>query len=89
VTVVAPRGAFYVLPNVQTVLGRRIGDHVVASAMELARHLLVEHDVAVVAGDDFGAPGYLRLSYATSMELLERGLDRVTAGLLAVGHAEE
>jgi aspartate aminotransferase len=87
VTVVPPRGAFYALPNVGSRLGRRVGDRVLATSTDLARHLLVEHGVAVVAGDDFGAPGHIRLSYATSMKSLERGLDRLTTALLAVAHA--
>jgi aspartate aminotransferase len=87
VTVVAPRGAFYVLPNVAALLGRRVGERELASAVDLARHVLAETGVAVVAGDDFGAPHHLRISYATSMPLLERGFDRLEVALRAIGKA--
>jgi aspartate aminotransferase len=87
IAVVSPRGAFYVLPNVEAFLGRRFGGRVLATATDLARYLLAEHGVAVVAGDDFAAPRHLRISYATSMALLEQGLDRLAAGLHAIASA--
>jgi aspartate aminotransferase len=87
VTVVAPRGAFYVLPNVGAFLGRRVAGRELMSASDLARHLLVEFGVAVVAGEDFAAPRHVRISYATSMALLEKGLDRMEHGLKAVAAA--
>lgn len=67
-----PQGAFYAFPNV-TALGMPVD--------ELAERLLREAGVAVLPGTAFGAngEGYLRLSYATSMENLERGLDRIEA----------
>jgi aspartate aminotransferase len=87
VTVVAPRGAFYVLPNVGALLGRRIGERDLGSASQLASYLLAEFGLAVVAGEDFGAPRNIRISYATSMALLEQGLDRLELGLKAVAAA--
>lgn len=80
VTVVAPRGAFYVLPNLTPFFGGRR----LAGARDLATYLLGEYGVAVVSGDDFGAPGCIRISYATSMPLLEAGLDRIERGLAAI-----
>jgi aspartate/methionine/tyrosine aminotransferase len=69
-----PEGAFYVFPNIKA-LGR--------SSRELAGLLLDEAGVAVLAGTDFGGygEGYLRLCYATSMEQIERGLERMDAAL--------
>lgn len=65
-----PRGAFYVFPNVQSI-------HRPSS--ELARFLLEEHGVAVLSGTAFGSygEGYLRLSYAASLEILEEGIERI------------
>jgi aspartate aminotransferase len=87
VSVVAPRGAFYVFPTVGALFGRRVGGHSLASASDLARYLLTEADVAVVAGEDFGAPSNIRISYATSMALLEKGLDRLERGLKTIAAA--
>jgi aspartate aminotransferase len=70
----APQGAFYMFPNVSKHLGKPGGP---ANAPELAKQLLEKAHVAVVAGDAFGAPGYLRMSYATSMERIEEGLRRM------------
>ena len=70
----SPQGAFYMFPNVSKFIGRPGG---AANAPELATQLLDKAHVAVVAGDAFGAPGYLRLSYATSMERIEEGLRRM------------
>jgi aspartate aminotransferase len=88
ITVAAPRGAFYVFPSVAPLLGRRVGGRVLGSIAELATYLLTEWNVAVVAGEDFGAPRNLRISYATSMALLEKGLDRLEQGLKTVAAAK-
>lgn len=87
VTVSAPRGAFYVFPSIGAFLGRRIGRRDLTSASDLASYLLAEFGLAVVAGEDFGAPRNIRISYATSMALLEKGLDRFERGLNAVAAA--
>ena len=70
VSCVLPRGAFYAFPNV-----RRTG----LASPELARRLLEEASVATLAGNSFGpaGDGYLRLSYANSMENLERAIERI------------
>lgn len=72
-----PEGAFYAFPNVEALLGRRAGDRVIADDLDLAQYLLEEARCAVVPGSAFGAPGYLRLSYATSMENIRTGLARI------------
>jgi aspartate aminotransferase len=71
---VKPDGAFYVLPNITGLLSDRIVD-----SDALAEYLLSEAKVAVVPGSGFGAPRHMRLSYATSMEQIEKGLDRIDA----------
>jgi aspartate aminotransferase len=71
-----PGGAFYVFPNVSARLGT--GPNALAKdCSELATLLLEKAHVAVVSGAAFGAPGYLRLSYATSIERIEEGLRRI------------
>jgi aspartate aminotransferase len=77
-----PRGAFYVFPDVSACFGRRLAGHLVEDARDLATVLLECARVAVVPGEDFGGPGHIRISYATSMERLEEGMDRL-ARLLA------
>ena len=71
-----PGGAFYAFPNVSAHLGE--GKHAVAkNCTELSKQLLEKAHVALVGGESFGAPGYLRLSYATSLERIEEGLRRL------------
>jgi aspartate aminotransferase len=72
VTCAAPQGAFYVFPNVSAHLNAAAPD-----TATMARQLLEREHVAVVPGDAFGAPGYLRISYATSMERIDEGLRRL------------
>ncbi len=73
----APEGAFYVFPNVSALVGTKIGDREIDSADVLAEILLEESYVAVVPGSGFGAPENIRFSYSTSMEEIEKGLDRL------------
>jgi aspartate aminotransferase len=73
VTCQEPRGAFYAYPNLGVVLGRNGIDN----TLKLAERLLAESHVAVVPGEAFGTDKHVRISYATSMQELERGLDRI------------
>lgn len=77
VTCYDPRGAFYVFPNFNAVLGRKYKDRVVDSSTTLTEVLLDEFHTAVVPGVEFGKEGYLRLSFATSMEVIEKGVERI------------
>ena len=72
VKIAEPRGAFYAYPNVS--VGFRNG---ISSAMQFSERLLAEAHVAVVPGEAFGTKEHVRISYATSMTELERGLDRI------------
>lgn len=74
-----PQGAFYVFPNVAAYLNR--GGNGFKTGDDLAAYLIEEAHVAVVGGSDFGYPEHIRISYANSMENLERGLDRADAAL--------
>ena len=72
VKIAEPQGAFYAYPNVS--VGFRNG---ISSAMQFSEKLLAEAHVAVVPGEAFGTNEHIRISYATSMKELERGLDRI------------
>lgn len=76
-----PRGAFYAFPSVKQLLGREIAGRHVTTSAELADVILDEVEVAVVPGEAFGAPGYLRFSYALADDDLIEGLNRIQ-GLL-------
>ena len=82
VTCPLPEGAFYVYPSVRGVIGRTIRGRVADSSAELASIILDEAEVAVVPGEAFGTPGYLRLSYALGDDDLVEGATRI-ATLLA------
>lgn len=72
-----PQGAFYVMMNIQHILGRRYERRPISDSMTFADVLLKSKKVAVVPGVAFEAEGYCRLSYATSMDNIQRGLDRI------------
>lgn len=72
VKIAEPQGAFYAYPNVSVAFGRGI-----SSAMQFSEKLLAEAHVAVVPGEAFGTIEHVRISYATSMTELGRGLDRI------------
>ncbi|MFH1860578.1 MAG: pyridoxal phosphate-dependent aminotransferase [bacterium] len=72
-----PSGAFYVFPNVSILCGKSFNGKPITDSSALTEFLLNEARVAVVPGDAFGAPGYLRLSYATSDQNIKNGLDRI------------
>ncbi|MGH7236586.1 MAG: pyridoxal phosphate-dependent aminotransferase, partial [Nitrospiraceae bacterium] len=76
-----PAGAFYAFPNVAGVFGRRSARGTISTAADLADYFLKEAQVAVVPGEPFGSPSHLRLSYATGVEAIRRGVDRMQAAL--------
>jgi aspartate aminotransferase len=79
VTCVNPGGAFYAFPNVAPHLANGgSGQALAKDTTELAKILLDKARVALVPGDAFGAPGYLRLSYATSIDRIDEGLRRLS-----------
>jgi aspartate aminotransferase len=73
VTCAEPRGAFYAYPNIGVALGK----DGISNTTQFAERLLAEAHVAVVPGEAFGTGRHVRISYATSMTELERGLDRM------------
>ena len=82
VTCLKPQGAFYVFPNVAAYYGRSFGGKIITNSAEMANYLLDESNVALVPGADFGHDDHIRISYATSMEQIEKGLERIRAALL-------
>jgi aspartate aminotransferase len=79
-----PGGAFYAFFNVSPYFGRKLMNGCVAqNSTEFCAHLLQEAHVATVSGDGFGAPGYVRLSFATDMDTLEAGFARLREFLAA------
>lgn len=80
---VAPTGAFYLFPHVAALYGRTVGGRLINSSDDLAQVILEDAKVAVVPGSGFGAPDYVRFSYATSMERIDEGLNRIQALLMA------
>ncbi|HVK06134.1 MAG TPA: pyridoxal phosphate-dependent aminotransferase [Armatimonadaceae bacterium] len=80
-----PDGAFYVFPNISGLIGKRTpGGKAIGNSDEFADYLLADAQVAVVPGSGFGAPEYARLSYATSMQAIERGLERIAKAVAAL-----
>jgi len=72
-----PKGAFYVYPSVKGLLGREVDGVTPQTSAELAEMVLDKAEVAVVPGEAFGSPGYLRLSYALGDDDLVEGITRL------------
>jgi len=74
----ASEGTFYIFPDFQGVI-----DHMknINNDVELAEYLLEQGGIAMVPGSAFGAPGYMRLSFATNMENLKKGMERLEKAL--------
>jgi aspartate aminotransferase len=72
-----PQGAFYVYPSVKGLLGRPIAGRTAETSAELATLILEEAEVAVVPGEAFGTPGYVRMSYALGDDDLIEGVTRM------------
>ncbi len=73
----APQGAFYCFPDVSAHYGRTIGGVTLTNSMDFAAALLEQALVAVVPGDPFGSPKNIRLSFACSMQQIEKGIARI------------
>jgi aspartate aminotransferase len=73
----APTGAFYAFPNTSKLYGKSAGERTISSSSDLALYLLEKANVALVHGDAFGDDDYVRLSYATSIEEIKKGVDRI------------
>jgi aspartate aminotransferase len=85
VTCVRPQGAFYCFPNVSGYFGKSLGTAQIADAVSFAATLLEDSHVAVVPGNDSGFETHVRLSFATSMQQIDKGIDRIAAFLTKLG----
>lgn len=74
---ITPKGAFYVMMNIKQLIGTTIKGIVINSSMDLSELLLEHANVAVVPGIAFGTDEFIRLSYATSLENIREGLNRI------------
>ena len=74
---IVPQGAFYAFPDCSGLLGRSLAGRAVNNTIELAEVILEEIKVAVVPGEAFGAPGFVRFSYALSDHDLAKGTQRL------------
>jgi len=74
---IKPEGAFYVMVNISNILNKLIDGRVIKNSLDFSNLLLEREKVAVVPGIAFGVDNYVRLSYATSMENIKHGLDRI------------
>ncbi|MCF6348261.1 MAG: pyridoxal phosphate-dependent aminotransferase [Flavobacteriaceae bacterium] len=72
-----PSGAFYVFPDVSSFFGKKIDSFSINNATDFSLFLLEKANVATVTGDAFGAPGYIRISYAASTEQLKEAFKRI------------
>jgi aspartate aminotransferase len=72
-----PQGAFYAFPNVKGLYGKKAGERTLSDDVAVASWMLEDARCAVVPGSAFGAPGYVRFSYATSQALIAEGLARI------------
>ncbi|UCE71372.1 MAG: pyridoxal phosphate-dependent aminotransferase [Nitrospiraceae bacterium] len=81
VSCITPVGAFYAFPNMASYFGKKFKGKAVNNSLELSTYLLEEAKVATVPGSAFGDDKFIRLSYATSLEVITKGLDRIEKAL--------
>ncbi|HSW60215.1 MAG TPA: pyridoxal phosphate-dependent aminotransferase, partial [bacterium] len=86
---VYPEGAFYIFCNFKHYINTSVGDYHINSTVDLANYLLDEAHIAVVPGESFGLPGYIRFSYATSMDNIAEGMDRLKSALSDIEHSRK
>src|SRR5687768_4564963 len=85
VTCVRPQGAFYCFPNVGAYFGKRAGETTITDAVSFSAALLEQAHVAVVPGNDSGFDTHVRLSFATGMAQIDKGIDRIEQFLKKLG----
>ena len=81
ITFIRPSGAFYIMVCIKEYFGKSINDTIINSSLEFSKSILEEEKVAVIPGMAFGLDDYIRLSYATSLEIIQEGLDRIESYL--------
>ena len=81
ISIIRPNGAFYIMVNIESYFNTSFKGEEIKNSVDFARILLDEEKVAVIPGAGFGLDKYVRLSYATSMDIIEKGIDRIAAFL--------
>ena len=81
VTCAVPGGAFYVFPDFSSYLGKVANGQKLKDTFDISEYILGCASVVTVPGDGFGAPGHIRFSYATSTDIIEKGIERVRSVL--------
>ncbi|MBM4261703.1 MAG: pyridoxal phosphate-dependent aminotransferase [Deltaproteobacteria bacterium] len=81
ITCLKPEGAFYVFPNISGLLGKTANGKKLSTPCDVADYFLEEAKVAGVPGEDFGSQQHIRFSYATSLEDIEKGCNRIAAAV--------
>ncbi len=76
-----PQGAFYIFPDISSYLGKSYDNNTISTAKDLCMYILDKANVAVVPGDAFGDPNCIRISYATSEDLLKEAINRIKKAL--------
>lgn len=76
-SIVKPKGAFYIMINIENCLGKEINGKILNDSMEFCASLLENEKLAIIPGKAFGLNNYIRVSYATSMEAIKEGLNRI------------
>lgn len=77
-----PQGAFYFFPDISYYIGKSVGKYSIKNSDDLSMYLIHEANVSTVPGSAFGAENYIRLSYATSEEAIEKAIERIKVALL-------
>ncbi|MBC2410974.1 pyridoxal phosphate-dependent aminotransferase [Clostridium saccharobutylicum] len=78
VSIIKPNGAFYIMVNISAYLNIEFNGQKINNSVDFAKVLLEEEKVAVIPGAGFGSDDYIRLSYATSMDIIKKGIDRIS-----------
>lgn len=78
ISIIKPSGAFYIMVNISAYLNTTFKNQSISNSVEFSKVLLEEEKVAVIPGAGFGLDNYIRLSYATSMDVIETGIDRIS-----------
>ena len=76
-----PSGAFYAFPDMSAYHGKKYGAKMIKDSLDLAEYILIEAQTGIVPGAAFGADKHQRFSYATSMENLQKGTERIEKAL--------
>ncbi|EOR20179.1 MULTISPECIES: pyridoxal phosphate-dependent aminotransferase [Clostridium] len=76
-SIIEPKGAFYIMICIDKYYNKSINNEKIKSSLDFSKSILEEEKVAVIPGVAFGLDNYIRLSYATSMEIIEEGLNRL------------